>query len=61
MWYAGQGARLSFRLSHHLGARPWVHLSFLMCHIRELGHKWYLRLLLAPAVYRMLKQMIEMK
>ena len=56
----GQGTRLSFRLSHHLSARPRLYLSFTF-NTRELGHRWYLMLLLAPAVYRMLKQMTEMK
>ena len=56
----GQGTRFSFRLSYHLSARPRLYLSFTF-NIRELGHRWFLMLLLAPAVYRMLKQMIEMK
>lgn len=56
----GQGTRLSSRLSYHLSARPRLYLSFTF-NIRELGHRWYLMLPLSHAVYRMLKQMIEMK
>lgn len=43
------------------GCQTLVDLHFFMCDMRDLGHEWYLLLLMTSAVSRLLKQMTEIK